>query len=116
MRLSIFRACIGLFVALGLANCSKSSIGEVAVQAGRGYIVPPLAIDVDKWFSSDMQEFTVSKDGTPTVLYREPGDFLLQYKRNGEFITACKFKIKEYTVITVTLRVVGRDVKCTSII
>jgi hypothetical protein len=102
-------------LAIGLKGCGDSGpvVGEVAVKVARGFTaVPPIVIDKDKWFSSDPDRFTVKENGNPTVLRRAPGNYKLLVDRDGSLTTACTFEVKQNRVVTITLRVLSRDVRC----
>ena len=96
---------------LGLAACGDD-IGEVAVKVAGGFTVPSLAVGPDKFLSSDSDRFKAKDDGSPTVLRQSVGPVRLQYERNGGLVTACSFNVRKNRVVTVTLRAVGREVKC----
>jgi len=102
-------AAVGLL--LGLAACDEE-VGEVAVKVAAGFSVPALAIGPDRFFAPDGERFRVKGDGSPTVLRQAVGAVRLLYDRGGGFITACTFDVKKNRVVTVTLRVVGRELRC----
>jgi hypothetical protein len=111
----IFKApVLGLLSVLGLAACgeSRSDVGEVALKAARGFIVPRLVLQADQWFAPEPEIFTVKDNGTPTVLQRAPGAYTLQFDRDGQRLTACSFRIQRDRVIAIALKVVNREVRC----
>jgi hypothetical protein len=99
-------------VALVLAACEED-VGEVAIKVADGFSVPSLVVAPDKFFSSDGDRFKAKDDGSPTVLRQPPGSVRLLYERSGGgLVTACSFNVRKNRVVTVTLRVVSREVKC----
>ncbi len=101
-----------LLVALPGCGENRPVVGQVAVKVAPGFKTPQLALDTDKWFSSDADVFMLKESGNPTVLRRAPGAYKLLFERDGKRQPACNFAIKKDRVITITVRVVGRDVKC----
>jgi hypothetical protein len=102
---------LALGFALALAAC-EDDVGEVAVKVASGFVVPSLAVGPDKFLASDGERFKAKDDGSPTILREPPGPVRLRYERGGELVTACSFKVRKNRVVTVTLRAVGREVKC----
>jgi len=96
---------------LTLAACEEQS-GEVAVKVASGFVLPTLAVSPDKFFGAEGEHFKAKGDGSATVLREAVGPTLLQYERNGGLVTACSFDVRKNRVVTVTLRSVGREVKC----
>jgi hypothetical protein len=96
---------------LALAAC-EADVGEVAVKVASGFSVPALAISPDTFLSLGGERFKAKEDGSPTVLRQPPGPVRLLYDRRGEMTPACTFNVRKDRVVTVTLRTVGRDVKC----
>lgn len=94
-----------------LAGC-EDDVGEVAVRVASGYAIPPLTVGPDKFLASDGERFKAKEDGSPTVLREPPGPTRLRYERSGEVVTACSFNVKKNRVVTVTLRAVGRELRC----
>jgi hypothetical protein len=113
MRVRSRHAAIALAAcaALTLAACDEDS-GEVAVKVASGFVLPTLAVSPDKFFGAEGQHFKAKDDGSPTVLREDVGPTLLQYERNGSLLTACSFNVRKNRVVTVTLRSIGREVKC----
>jgi hypothetical protein len=106
------RVVVGVALSLGLAACSDD-IGEVAVKVASGFTVPSLVVGPDQFLSSEGEQFKAKGDGSPTVLRQRVGPVRLQYERvNGGLVTACNFNVRKNRVVTVTLRAVGREVKC----
>jgi hypothetical protein len=108
VRLLVCGLGCGLFV---LTGCEED-VGEVAVKVANGFTVPALAIGPDKFFGPAPENFKAKSDGNPTVLRQPPGPVRLLYDRSGEFMTACTFNVRKNRVTTITLRSVGREVKC----
>jgi len=103
---------VALSLGLGLAACEDDG-GEVAVKLASGFSVPALILGPDRFFSPDGDRFKAKGDGSPTVLREAAGPMRLQYERvNGGVVTACTFNVRKNRVVTVTLRSVGREVKC----
>jgi len=101
-----------LSLAWVLAGCGDD-VGEVAVKVASGFTVPSLTLGPDKFLSSEGDRFKAKDDGSPTVLRQTAGPVRLQYERvNGGLVTACSFNVRKNRVVTVTLRAVGREVKC----
>lgn len=99
-------------LSLGLAACGDD-VGEVAVKVASGFTVPSLTLGPDTFFTSESDRFKAKDDGSPTVLRQRVGPVRLQYERvNGGLVTACSFNVRTNRVVTVTLRAVGREVKC----
>jgi hypothetical protein len=96
---------------LTLAACEEQ-FGEVAVKVASGFVLPTLAVSPDKFFGAEGDHFKAKDDGSATVLREAVGPTLLQYERNGSLLTACTFNVRKNRVVTVTLRSVGREVKC----
>jgi hypothetical protein len=97
--------------ALVLAAC-EDDVGEVAIKVANGFVVPSLALGPDRFLAGEGERFKAKEDGNPTVLRQAPGPVRLQYERSGSLITACSFNVKKNRVVTVTLRAIGREVKC----
>lgn len=110
-RIARLRGLASGLVALALAGC-EDDVGEVAVRVASGYTVPSLAVGPDTFWASDGDRFKVKDDGSPTILREPPGPTRLRYERAGELVTACSFNVKKNRVVTVTLRAVGRELKC----
>jgi hypothetical protein len=106
IRWSAVTCCV-----LALAAC-EADVGEVAVKVASGFSVPALAIAPDRFLVLGGETFKAKDDGSPTVLRQPPGPFKLLYERRGEMMSACTFNIRKDRVVTVTLRAVGREVKC----
>jgi hypothetical protein len=96
---------------LTLAACEEQS-GEVAVKVASGFVLPTLAVSPDKFFGAEGTHFKAKDDGSATVLREAVGPALLQYERNGSLLTACGFTVRKNRVVTVTLRSIGREVRC----
>lgn len=111
LRTAALRGLAPGVLALALAAC-EDDVGEVAVRAASGYAVPSLAVGPDKFLASDGERFKVKDDGSPTILREPPGPTRLRYERGGELVTVCSFNVKKNRVVTVTLRAVGRELKC----
>ena len=112
LRIAALRGSVpGLLLALMLAAC-EDDVGEVAIRVASGYAVPSLAVGPDKFFASDGERFKAKDDGSPTILREPPGPTRLRYDRGGELVTACSFDVKKNRVVTVTLRAVGRELRC----
>jgi hypothetical protein len=108
------RFCAGAVAAcllLALTACDDD-VGEVAVKAMSGFSVPPLTVGEDRLLGPEGTRFRTKDDGSSTVLRQAPGPARLLYERGGENFTACTFKVRKDRVVTVTVRVVGREVKC----
>ena len=105
------RAYAAAALCLLVAACDEE-VGEVAVKVASGFSVPALAIGPDRLFAPDGERFRVKGDGSATVLRQAVGAVHLLYDRGGGFVTACSFDVKKNRVVTVTLRSVGREVKC----
>jgi hypothetical protein len=109
-RLAFCGATVGL--AFVLAACEED-VGEVAIKVASGFSAPSLVVSPDKFFASDGERFKAKDDGSPTVLWQPPGPVRLLYERSGGgLVTACSFNVRKNRVVTVTLRVVSREVKC----
>jgi hypothetical protein len=104
-------ASLLLALALALAAC-EDDVGEVAVKVANGFVVPALALGPDRFLAGEGERFRAKEDGSPTVLRQAPGPVRLQYERSGTLVTACSFNVKKNRVVTVTLRAIGREVKC----
>jgi hypothetical protein len=107
-----------LLAVLALAACreNRPNVGEIAVKAARGFTVPRLVLESDRWFASDSEAFTLKESGSPTVLQRAPGSYTLWVERNnGERMAACSFQVQRDRVIEITLRMVSREVRCDGI-
>jgi hypothetical protein len=100
-----------LLLAVALAAC-EDDVGEVAVKVANGFVVPALALGPDRFLAGEGERFRAKEDGSPTVLRQVPGPVRLQYERSGTLVTACSFNVKKNRVVTVTLRAIGREVKC----
>jgi hypothetical protein len=95
-----------------LAAC-EPDVGEVAIKVAGDYSIPALMVGPDTFFASDGERFKAKIDGSPTVLRQPPGTVRLLYERSGGgLVTACSFNVRKNRVVTVTLRVVSREVKC----
>jgi hypothetical protein len=109
-----------LLVVLGLASCGGGpDVGEVAIKVEPGFTVPQLAIGTESgvFTPSNTEKFIAKVDGNPTVLFRAPGRIKLQYiEPDGQLVTACNFEVKKNRVVTITLRMIGREVKCEKIV
>lgn len=114
MRALVSRIVAGLLVVPALAACNPNHpvVGEVVVRLARGFVVPELQIGSDRWLSSDVERFATKENGAPTVLRRPPGAHRLQFERDGRLLTACQFEVRRDRVITITLRPVGRELRC----
>jgi len=104
-------AAVATLLLLALAGC-EDEVGEVAVKVAGGFSLPSLAVTPDRFFAPDSERFRAKGDGSPTELRQPPGPFRLLYERSGEYLTACTFTVRKNRVVTVTLRAVGREVKC----
>jgi hypothetical protein len=111
LHIAALRSLAPGLLALTLAAC-EDAVGEVAVRVASGYAMPPLAVGPDRFFASDGERFKAKDDGSPTIFREPPGPMRLRYERNGESLTACSFNVTKNRVVTVTLRAVGRDLKC----
>ena len=94
-----------------LTACEQD-VGEVAIRVASGFSVPELAIGPDRFFAPEGERFKAKDDGSPTVLRQVAGPVRLLYDRGAGFMTACTFNVRKNRVVTVTLRVVGRELKC----
>jgi hypothetical protein len=111
LRVAALRGLAPGLLALTLAACEED-VGEVAVRVASGYTIPSLTVGPDQFFASDGERFRAKEDGSPTI-FREPaGPMRLRYERGGELVTACSFSVTKDRVVTVTLRAVGRELKC----
>jgi hypothetical protein len=111
LRIAALRGLAPGLLALTLAACDDD-VGEVAVRVASGYTMPSLAVGPDRYFASDGERFRAKDDGSPTILREPPGPTRLRYERGGELVTACSFNVTKNRVVTVTLRAVGRELKC----
>ncbi|MBO0755040.1 MAG: hypothetical protein J2P54_04215 [Bradyrhizobiaceae bacterium] len=111
LRIAALRGLAPGVLALALAACDDD-IGEVAVRVASGYTMPSLVIGPDRFLASDGERFKAKDDGSPTILREPPGPTRLRYERGGELVTACSFNVKKNRVVTVTVRAVGRELKC----
>jgi hypothetical protein len=104
----------GCLLVLLLGGCKPpSNEGFVAVQVPRGFTAPPLALATDNWFGSPAAEtFAAKLDGSSVVLRRRPGSYQLMVKRSDQLQSLCKFEVKQDRVTTITLKPLGRDLKC----
>jgi hypothetical protein len=102
---------LALGFALSLAACEED-VGQIAVKVASGFSPPSLAIGPDKLFASETERFKAKEDGSPTILRQPPGPVRLFYERGGGLVTACSFNVRKNRVVTVTLRVVSREVRC----
>jgi hypothetical protein len=109
---TLARGCL-LVLLLGGCKPPPSNEGFVAVQVPRGFTVPPLALATDNWFGSPAAEtFAARLDGSSIVLRRRPGAYQLMVKRSDQLQSLCKFEVKQDRVTTITLKPVGRDLRC----
>lgn len=111
LRIAALRGLAPGVLALALAACDDD-VGEVAVRVASGYTMPSLVIGPDRFLASDGERFKAKDDGSPTILREPPGPTRLRYERGGELVTACSFNVKKNRVVTVTVRAVGRELKC----
>jgi hypothetical protein len=111
LRVAALRGFALGLLALVLTACEED-VGEVAVRVASGYAMPWLAVGPDKFWASASERFKAKDDGSPTILREPPGPTRLRYERSGELVTACSFNVKKNRVVTVTLRAVGRELKC----
>jgi hypothetical protein len=97
-----------------LVSCKASpNEGFVAVNVPRGFTVPPITIALDSWVGSPGPEtFSAKPDGSPVVVRRRSGSYQLLVKRNEQLIPVCKFDVRQDRVTTVTLKPVGRELRC----
>jgi hypothetical protein len=107
----VLRSLVPGLLALALAAC-EDDVGEVAVRVASGYAMPVLAVGPDKFLASDGERFKAKDDGSATILREPPGPTRLRYERGGELVTVCSFNVKKNRVVTVTLRAVGRELRC----
>jgi hypothetical protein len=104
------RSVAGLFLA-ALAGCNdKPPVGEIAIKGEPGFIIPALVIEKDGWFSGAPDKFRLNDNGNPVVLRHEPGSYALRAADADQ--SACKFEVKKDRLVLITLRVVGRELKC----
>jgi hypothetical protein len=96
---------------LALAACGeKPPVGEVAIKVEPGFIVPTLVLEKDSWLGSEPDSFKANENGTPVLLRRAPGAYILRAESSST--PACKFELKKDRLLLVSLKVVGREIKC----
>ena len=105
---------LSCFLCLLLGACKPSTNeGFVAIKVPRGFAAPPLALAIDSWLGSPRAEvFSAKPDGSAVVLRRRAGSYQLLFQRNDQLHAACKLSVKQDRVTTVTLKPVGRELRC----
>jgi hypothetical protein len=105
------RGLAGLILIAAVASCNdKPPVGEIAVRGEPGFVIPPLVIEKDGWFWGEPDKFRVNDNGNPVVLRHEPGSYLLRAADADR--SACTFEVKRDRLVVITLRVVGRELRC----